>query len=246
MKKQLCLIIALVMLAGFISVSPAAAAESSGASARFAVKPAVVLADLEDQPEDTVLGTLMDTLTLWKEAYEGSKSLGDFEAGQTVYIFYRLGDFYYVQIPGTNKTGYMLADLVEAQDVVPVEEPTPEPTEEPTPEPTAEPTPEPTEEPTPKPTKEPTPKPTKEPTPEPTEVPFIIERPTPEPTAEPTPEPTAEPTPKPTEEPTPEPVIIVDPLPTPDPERSPLPMATPTESPVPGPRLSIITPTPFL
>ena len=38
----------------------------------------------------------------------------------------------------------------------------------------------------------------------------------------------------------------IDPLPTPDPERSPLPMATPTESPVPGPRLSIITPTPFL
>ena len=38
----------------------------------------------------------------------------------------------------------------------------------------------------------------------------------------------------------------IDPLPTPDPERSPLPMATPTESPVPSPRLSIITPTPFL
>ena len=38
----------------------------------------------------------------------------------------------------------------------------------------------------------------------------------------------------------------IDPLPSPDPERSPLPMATPTESPVPSPRLSIITPTPFL
>ena len=38
----------------------------------------------------------------------------------------------------------------------------------------------------------------------------------------------------------------IDPLPTPDPERSPLPMATPTVSPVPTPRLSIITPTPFL
>ena len=38
----------------------------------------------------------------------------------------------------------------------------------------------------------------------------------------------------------------IDPLPTPDPERSPLPMATPTVSPAPTPRLSVITPTPFL
>ena len=38
----------------------------------------------------------------------------------------------------------------------------------------------------------------------------------------------------------------IDALPTPDPDRSPLPMATPTVSPVPTPRLSIITPTPFL
>ena len=38
----------------------------------------------------------------------------------------------------------------------------------------------------------------------------------------------------------------IDPLPTSDPERSPLPMATPTLSPVPTPRLSVITPTPFL
>ncbi len=38
----------------------------------------------------------------------------------------------------------------------------------------------------------------------------------------------------------------IEPLPTPDPSRSPLPMATPTVSPVPTPRLSVITPTPFL
>lgn len=38
----------------------------------------------------------------------------------------------------------------------------------------------------------------------------------------------------------------IDPLPTADPDRSPLPMATPTASPVPTPRLSLITPTPFL
>ncbi|MBR3135845.1 MAG: hypothetical protein IKG32_02390 [Clostridia bacterium] len=38
----------------------------------------------------------------------------------------------------------------------------------------------------------------------------------------------------------------IDPLPTPDPSRSPLPMVTPTPSPVPTPRLSVVTPTPFL
>ena len=38
----------------------------------------------------------------------------------------------------------------------------------------------------------------------------------------------------------------IDPLPTPDPSRSPLPMVTPTPSPVPSPRLSVVTPTPFL
>ena len=38
----------------------------------------------------------------------------------------------------------------------------------------------------------------------------------------------------------------IDPLPTADPGRTPLPMATPTISPVPTPRLSVITPTPFL
>ena len=38
----------------------------------------------------------------------------------------------------------------------------------------------------------------------------------------------------------------IDPLPTYDPERSPLPMATPTASPALTPRVSIVTPTPFL
>ena len=38
----------------------------------------------------------------------------------------------------------------------------------------------------------------------------------------------------------------IDPQPTTDPDRSPLPMVTPTVSPVPTPRLSIITPTPFI
>ena len=38
----------------------------------------------------------------------------------------------------------------------------------------------------------------------------------------------------------------IDPLPTADPDSSPLPMATPTQSPAPTPRLSIVTPTPFL
>ena len=217
MKKQLCLIIALVLLAGFITVTPSTAAASSG-PAPAAGQP-TVLADPEylpgdDQPDGTVLGTVLaESLTLWAEEYEGSGSLGEFEAGQVVYIFYRTGDFYYVQIPSTELMGYMLAESVEAQDRVP--EPTPEPTEEPTPEPTEEPTPEPTEEPTAEPTAAPTDVPTAEPTAEPTAAP------TTEPVVIPTAEPTAEPTPVPTDEPTPMPTDV--PTPTPEP--------TPTEEP---------------
>ena len=235
MKKQLCLIIALAMLAGFTAVKPATAAENGGAAARPATKPALVLAEAEDQPEGTVPGTLTSALTLWAEAYEGSEDLGDFEVGQEVYIFHRLGDFYYVQIAGTGMTGYVLVDLVDAQGTVPVEEPTPEPTEEPTPEPTEEPTPEPTEEPTPEPVEEPTPEPTEEPTPEPTEepTPEPTEEPTPEPTEEPTPEPTEEPTPEPTEEPTEEPTA--KPTEEPEPEPTAEPTAKPTEEPEPEP-----------
>ena len=237
MKKQLCLIIALVLLAGFITVTPSTAAASSG-PAPAAGQP-TVLADPEylpgdDQPDGTALGTVLaESLTLWAEEYEGSGSLGKFEAGQVVYIFYRTGDFYYVQIPSTELMGYMLAESVEAQDPVP--EPTPEPTEEPTPEPTEEPTPEPTEEPTPEPTEEPTPEPTEEPTPEPTE------EPTPEPTEEPTPEPTEEPTPEPTEEPTPEPTAAPTPEPTEEPTAEPtaaptdVPTAEPTAEPTVAP-----------
>ena len=241
MKKQLCLIIALVLLAGFITVTPSTAAASSG-PAPAAGQP-TVLADPEylpgdDQPDGTVLGTVLaESLTLWAEEYEGSGSLGEFEAGQVVYIFYRTGDFYYVQIPSTELMGYMLAESVEAQDPVP--EPTPEPTEEPTPEPTEEPTPEPTEEPTPEPTEEPTPEPTEEPTPEPTEepTPEPTEEPTPEPTEEPTPEPTEEPTPEPTEEPTPEPTEEPTPEPTeePTPEPTEEPTAEPTAEPTSEP-----------
>ena len=241
MKKQLCLIIALVLLAGFITVTPSTAAASSG-PAPAAGQP-TVLADPEylpgdDQPDGTVLGTVLaESLTLWAEEYEGSGSLGEFEAGQVVYIFYRTGDFYYVQIPSTELMGYMLAESVEAQDRVP--EPTPEPTEEPTPEPTEEPTPEPTEEPTPEPTEEPTPEPTEEPAPEPTEepTPEPTEEPTPEPTEEPTPEPTEEPTPEPTEEPTPEPTEEPTPEPTeePTPEPTEEPTPEPTEEPTPEP-----------
>ena len=85
MKKQLCLIIALVLLAGFITVTPSTAAASSG-PAPAAGQP-TVLADPEylpgdDQPDGTVLGTVLaESLTLWAEEYEGSDSLGEFEAG---------------------------------------------------------------------------------------------------------------------------------------------------------------------
>ena len=245
MKKQLCLIIALVLLAGFITVTPSTAAASSG-PAPAAGQP-TVLADPEylpgdDQPDGTVLGTVLaESLTLWAEEYEGSGSLGEFEAGQVVYIFYRTGDFYYVQIPSTELMGYMLAESVEAQDPVP--EPTPEPTEEPTPEPTEEPTPEPTEEPTAEPTAEPTSEPTAVPTDVPTAEPTAAptDVPTAEPTAAPTDVPTAEPTAAPTDvptaEPTAEPTAVPTDVPTAEPTAAPtdVPTAEPTAEPTPVP-----------
>ena len=255
MKKRLCIFIALVMLAGSISASPALAAEAGGQAAL----PVRMLAEStfeagDDQPADTVLGTVVaEPLTLWAEAYEGSDALGEFSSGQAVYIFYRDGDFYFVQIPGSGLTGYMLVEFVEAQDIVPTAEATPEPTEEPTPEPTEEPTPEPTEEPTPEPTEEPTPEPTEEPTPEPTEepTPEPTEEPTPEPTEEPTEEPTAEPTEGPTAEPTAEPTAGPTAEPTAEPTAVPtgaptaepteVPTGVPTAEPTPAPTA---TPTP--
>ena len=117
MKKQLCLLIALAMLAGFIPLSPGAAAQSRGDLARLD-RGALLLGEAayppgDDQPADTVLGTITaDDVTLWAEAYEGSQALAQFGAGQVVYIFYRSGDFYYVQIPVAGLVGYLLTTLL--------------------------------------------------------------------------------------------------------------------------------------
>ena len=176
MKKIACIIIALALLAGIISFPPPARAEDPV------------------QPEDTILGTVIaEVAEVWEEPSADSALLAECVLGDTVYIFYQLEEYYFVQLPGIEEIqGYMLAEYVETdpEEPIPTAPPaTPEPTEEPTPEPTEEPTPEPTEEPTPEPTEEPTPEPTEEPTPEPTE------EPTAEPTEEPTPEPTDTPNP---------------------------------------------------
>ena len=210
--------------------------------------PSAARAEDPDQPEGTVVGTVVaEVAEVWEEPSQDSALLGQCMAGETVYIFYQQDEYYFVQLPGTEIQGYMLAEQVETEEPVPTpeptEEPTPEPTEEPTPEPTEEPTPEPTEEPTPEPTEEPTPEPTpeptEEPTPEPTEEPTAepTEEPTPEPTEEPTAEPTEEPTPEPTEEPTAEPTDEPAPEPTDEPTPGPTeePTAEPTAEPTPGP-----------
>ena len=141
MKKIACIIIALALLAGIISFPPHARAEDPV------------------QPEDTILGTVIaEVAEVWEEPSADSALLAECVLGDTVYIFYQLEEYYFVQLPGIEEIqGYMLAEYVETdpEEPIPTAPPaTPEPTEEPTPEPTEEPTPEPTEEPTPEPTEE--------------------------------------------------------------------------------------------
>ena len=191
----------------------------------------------EDQPDDTVIGTVnADGVNVRQEPSKDSEKLAQCNKDDQVYIFHRTGDYYYVQLPGTEIKGYILTKYVDTENEQDIPEVTPEPTEEPTPTPTEEPTPTPTEEPTPTPTEEPTPEPTEEPTPAPTEepTPTPTEEPTPAPTEEPTPEPTEEPTSAPTEEPTPEPTEEPTPEPTPVPTDTPSPAPTDTPSPTPS------------
>ena len=152
MKKIVCIIVALALLAGIISFPPPARAENP------------------DQPKDTVLGTVIaEVAKVWKEPSADSALLANCVQGDSVYIFYQMEEYYFVQLPGAEEIqGYILAEYVETDPDVPI--PTAPPA---TPEPTEEPTPEPTEEPTP------TPEPTEEPTPTPTEEPVATETPSP-------------------------------------------------------------------
>ena len=117
MKKTACIIIALALLAGIISFPPPARAENP------------------DQPKDTVLGTVIaEVAKVWEEPSADSALLAKCVQGDSVYIFYQLEEYYFVQLPGTEEIqGYMLAEYVETDpendSTLPIEKDSTLPTE---------------------------------------------------------------------------------------------------------------------
>ena len=116
------------------------------------------------------MGLVTASVLAIREAPDGSaKVIGNWHQDQIVYIYYQEGEYYYLNVGGTDVYGYGSVNFIVPESLVPVKGgPTAEPTEEPTAAPTDEPTPVPTDEPTPEPTEVPTEEPTAEPTPEPT------------------------------------------------------------------------------
>ena len=94
------------------------------------------------QPEGTIPGFIEASNLAIRETPDVSgKAIGNWYEGQLVYIYYQEGDYYYLNVGGTDVYGYGSANFITPESRVPMkEEPTPEPTEEPTPEPTPEPT----------------------------------------------------------------------------------------------------------
>lgn len=48
------------------------------------------------------------------------KSIGQYSIGKVVYIYYQEGDYYYVQVAGTELKGYMPAQFIKAEGEVSV------------------------------------------------------------------------------------------------------------------------------
>ena len=77
----------------------------------------------QDQPDGTVKGTISSsTLALREGPGVTSKSLGQYYQGKLVYIFYQEGDYYYVQVAGTDMKGYMSAQFINATGEIPPKE----------------------------------------------------------------------------------------------------------------------------
>ena len=73
-----------------------------------------------DQPEGTIKGTISSSnLALREGPGVTNKSLGQYYEGKLVYIFYQEGDYYYVQVAGTDVKGYMSAQFIKADGEVP-------------------------------------------------------------------------------------------------------------------------------
>ena len=50
------------------------------------------------------------------------KSFGQYYEGKLVYIFHQEGDYYYVQVAGTELKGYMPAQFIKAEGEVSVKD----------------------------------------------------------------------------------------------------------------------------
>ena len=73
-----------------------------------------------DQPEGTVRGTISSSnLALREGPGVTNKSLGQYYEGKLIYIFYQEGDYYYVQVAGTDMKGYMSAQFIKVDGEVP-------------------------------------------------------------------------------------------------------------------------------
>lgn len=73
-----------------------------------------------DQPEGTVRGTISSSnLALREGPGVTNKSLGQYYEGKLVYIFYQEGDYYFVQVAGTDVKGYMSAQFIKVDGEVP-------------------------------------------------------------------------------------------------------------------------------
>ena len=71
-------------------------------------------------PEGTVKGTLTALVVLRKTPKaEDTNKIKQFEKGTVVYIYYKEGDYYYVQVAGSGEKGYMAAKFIKASDTVP-------------------------------------------------------------------------------------------------------------------------------
>ena len=91
-----------------------------------------------NQPDGTILGFITSSVLAIRQEPNGSaKVIGNWYLDQPVYIFYQEGEFYYLNVAGTDVYGYGSIRFIVPESLVPMkDEPTPAPTETPEPTPT--------------------------------------------------------------------------------------------------------------
>lgn len=86
----------------------------------------VTAAELGDAPSDTVTGKVTASEVALREGpSKESKANGNLTEGAVVYIYFKTGDFYYVEVAATGKKYYVFAQYVKADGSVPKGTPVP-------------------------------------------------------------------------------------------------------------------------